>query len=348
MRIAATIVATVLSMVLGTVACTAAPSTTPVSRVAVSGDSLTLDGAPWWPTGLDAYQLATDWSVNRGCGAEVDLDAYFASRPAGSVTRFNAFQQLAVNKFTGRLDFGPLDAVFAAAERHARLVIPVLVGQDGACEDETYKDRDWYRTGWTAQTTGPLSYRDWVATAVSRWGDSQAIAAWEPIGEPEAGVCHDATCGPQLRTCPADAPQVLRDWHDEVGALIRHHDSAHPITAGLLGGDQCGTAGSGYALIADSPYVDFVQYHDYDDSRFLPLRLSQTPKPLVVTELGIHAGSCLPLHERAERIGARLDSYAELGAAGALLWAFVPDPRPDLCTYDIGPDDPVLAIPQMN
>lgn len=120
-------------------------------------------------------------------------------------------------------------------------------------------------------------------------------------------------------------------------------DRVHPITAGLLGGDQRGTAGAGYALVADSPYVDFVRYHDYDDSRFLPLRLSQTPKPLVVTELGINAGSCLPLHVRAERIGARIDSYAELGAAGALLWAFVPDPRPNLCTYDIGPADPVLV-----
>ncbi|WP_068155206.1 beta-mannosidase [Rhodococcus phenolicus] len=348
MRTAATLLATLLSVVLAAAGCAATPSTTPVSRVAVSGNGLTLDGAPWWPTGLDAYQLATRWSVNRGCGAEVDLDAYFASRPAGSVTRFNLFQQLAVNKYTGRLDFGPIDAVFASAERHGGLVIPVLVGQDGACEDERYKDRDWYLTGWTASGSTPLSYRDWVATAVSRWGTSPAIAAWEPIGEPEAGVCHDTQCSLHRRTCPDDSARVLRDWHDTVGALIRSHDPVHPITAGLLGGDQCGTAGPGYAIVADSPFVDFVQYHDYDDSLFLPLRLSQTPKPIVVTELGIHAGSCLSLQERADRIGVRIDSYRELGAAGALLWAFVPDPRPDLCTYDIGPADPVLALPQMN
>ncbi|MCK8675262.1 beta-mannosidase [Rhodococcus sp. HM1] len=348
MRTGAIFLATVLSVVLAVAVCAATSSTTPVSRVGVSGNGLTLDGVPWWPTGLDAYQLATHWSVNRGCGAEVDLDAYFMSRPPGSVTRFNAFQQLAVNKSTGRIDFGPIDAVFAAAERHGSLVIPVLAGQDGACEDERYKDRDWYRSGWTVPGSASLSYRDWVSTAVSRWGASPAIAAWEPIGEPEAGICHDAGCSPQQRSCPDDSAQVLRDWHDAVGALIRTSDPVHPITAGLLGGDQCGTAGPGYALVADSPYVDFVQYHDYDDAAFLPQRLAQTSKPLVVTELGIHAGSCLPLQERADRIGARIDSYAELGAAGALLWAFVPDPRPEQCTYDIGPDDPVLAIPQLN
>ena len=31
--------------------------------------SLTLDGEPWWPVGLNAYQLGTDWRVNAGCGA---------------------------------------------------------------------------------------------------------------------------------------------------------------------------------------------------------------------------------------------------------------------------------------
>ncbi|MGW0183426.1 hypothetical protein [Nocardia sp. NPDC003345] len=41
----------------------------PAGRVTVAGGALRLDGAPWWPAGLDAYQLATDWSINRGCGA---------------------------------------------------------------------------------------------------------------------------------------------------------------------------------------------------------------------------------------------------------------------------------------
>ena len=80
--------------------------------------SLTLDGEPWWPVGLNAYQLGTDWRVNAGCGAQVDLDGYFARLPPHTLTRFNAYSSLAVDEDTGELDFGPLDAVFEAAERH--------------------------------------------------------------------------------------------------------------------------------------------------------------------------------------------------------------------------------------
>ncbi|MGX1596090.1 beta-mannosidase [Dietzia maris] len=314
-------------------------------RATVSAGELHLDGQPWWPTGLNAYQLATDWSINAGCGAMVDLDSYFGSLPDGAVTRFNVFQQLAVNKYTGQLDFAPIDAVFAAAENHGQMVIPVLVGQDGACEDGRYKDRDWYLDGWQQPTAMPLSYRDWVTTAVERWSGSPAIAAWEPIGEPETAECGTDDCHWQFRNCPADSAQVLRDWTDEVGELIRQRDPGRLITAGLLGGDQCGLVADGYKLIADSPYVDVLQYHDYDDGGFLPLRLAQTDKPLMVTELGIAAGSCLSLEERAVRVGQRIDGYREMGAAGAMLWSFVPDPRPTECTYDIGPDDPIRELP---
>ncbi len=126
-RIAAAVVS------FATVAVVTGMFTTPVVadspktvRVGASSSGLTLDGQPWWPTGLNAYQLATDWSVNFGCGAMVDLDAYFSSLPPNSVTRFNAFQALAVNKVSGEMDFGPMDAVFDAAARHNQFTIPVL------------------------------------------------------------------------------------------------------------------------------------------------------------------------------------------------------------------------------
>ncbi|MFC9760502.1 hypothetical protein [Rhodococcus jostii] len=62
----------------------------PVPRVQATASGLTLDGRPWWPAGLNAYQLATDWSVNRGCGAEVDLDSFFGSLREGSLSRSRA------------------------------------------------------------------------------------------------------------------------------------------------------------------------------------------------------------------------------------------------------------------
>lgn len=57
------------------------PEPPPPPRVAVDHRGLTLDAKPWWPAGLNAYQLASDWDVNGGCGAQVDLDAYFSSLP---------------------------------------------------------------------------------------------------------------------------------------------------------------------------------------------------------------------------------------------------------------------------
>ncbi|OOL33041.1 beta-mannosidase, partial [Rhodococcus rhodochrous] len=90
--------------------------------------------------------------------------------------------------------------------------------------------------------------------------------------------------------------------------------------------------------------VDVLQYHDYDEAAWLPVRLGQVTKPILVAELGIEAGSCLPLTERAQRVDVALTGYREAGAAGALLWAFVPDPRTGECTYDIGPGDPVRDV----
>lgn len=317
-------------------------------RVTVERGALHLDGAPWWPTGFDAYQLATKWSVNAGCGAETDLDAYFSSLPPRSLTRFDAFRSLVVDERTGGIDFSPVDDVVAAAERHGQLLIPVLTAQDGACEDEHYKQRSWYESGWRRPGEGGQgSFADWIGTAVDRWSASPSIAAWELAGEPETGVCADAGCAPERRTCPADSADVLRRWTDEAGAIVREHDRGALVTLGLLGGEQCGTAGQGYARVAASPALDVLQYHDYDDAAFLPRRLAETSKPLLVAELGIKAGSCLPLDERAARIGSRIDDYHRLGAAGVLVWNHVPDPRPSECTYDVGPGDPILGLPQM-
>ncbi len=339
------------TLTLATTAACASPAaleeTGSAPRVTLDGGALRLDGTPWWPTGFDAYQLATNWSINAGCGAQTDLDAYFSSLPPRSLTRFDAFRSFAVDKHTGGLDYSPIDAVFAAAERHDQLLIPVLTAQDGACEDGRYKQRSWYTDQWRGADTGAdsgESFSRWVETAVGRWSSSPSIAAWELIGEPETAVCAEDSCALESRTCPADSADVLRTWVDEAGALVRRLDPGRLVTVGLLGGDQCGTAGDGYAKVAESRGIDMVQYHDYDDARFLPGRLAEVEKPLLVAELGIRAGSCLDVAERARRIDARFDDYRRLGAAGALVWNYVPDPRPQECTYDVGPGDPIFDV----
>lgn len=332
----------------------------PGARVTATVDGLKLDGQDWWPTGFNAYQLATNWSVNWGCGAMVDLDDYFESLPPKSLTRFNLFQALAINRFTGAIDFGPMDAVFAAAEANNQMILPVLSPQDGACEDDTFKERSWYVDGWTEHDVTAeralMSFQDWMEVAVDRWKDSPALAAWELVGEPEPSVCTDTACNWWTRQCPTDTAQILRSFYEAAGAELRAIDPRTLITAGLLGGGQCGSGGDDYQYVSESPYVDVVQYHDYgadgvplpgDQWNGLARRIDQAEaagKPLLVAEIGEWAGSCESLDNRAAHIADKIEGQKLAGTAGALLWAFVPDPRPLECSMDIGEGDPLYGV----
>lgn len=173
-----------------------AATTSTTATLGVEGTALTLDGKPWWPIGLNAYQLGTDWSINAGCGAQVDLDTYFSRLPPHSLTRFNAFSSLAVNKYTGMLDFTALDAVVRAAERHGQMLIAVLSSNEGSCEDDTFKEYGWYTDGWdTDRSPGTtLTFAQWLDTAVKRWAASPAVAGWTAVGEPEPSLCTDDGC----------------------------------------------------------------------------------------------------------------------------------------------------------
>ena len=60
-------------------------------------------------TGFNAYQLATDWGTNAGCGGmatTAQIDAFFGSLRPNSLVRFWAFQgTMATNVHTGQLDW---------------------------------------------------------------------------------------------------------------------------------------------------------------------------------------------------------------------------------------------------
>ncbi|GAB0105779.1 hypothetical protein JMUB6875_47610 [Nocardia sp. JMUB6875] len=335
-----------------------APAAAAIVTATPSG--LLLRGKPWWPAGFNGPQLATNYAVNFGCGAEVDLDAFFAKVPEHSLTRFAMFQALAVNKNTGALDFTAADAVFAAAQKHGRLVLPVLAAQSGDCGDEIFKQRQWYVDGWKQDSLVPgravMSFRDWVRTAVNRWRSSPVLAGWELIGEPEPSNCAGSQCDLRLRTCPKDAAQVLRTFMDDAGQLVRELDPGRLIFAGYVGGSQCGTARDAFGFVSSSPNIDVVEYHDYsEDADPLPggpnnglaRRLQQAReigKPLLVGEIGEYAGSCESLDDRRDLMDRRITGQRAAGTAGALIWAYVPDPRPDQCTYDVGPDDPLWQV----
>ncbi|SIR67156.1 beta-mannosidase [Williamsia sterculiae] len=352
-------VTAVLAAFLLVAGCT---STEPTHRptgpaVTTSGTGLLLDGKPWWPTGFDAYQLGTDWSVNAGCGAAVDLDAYFGALPPHSLTRFDAFATFAVDKRTGLLSFGPLDAVFAAAARHRQMVLPVLAAGDGACENTGFRQRDWYADGWRDRPAAAnLTFADWITTAVTRWRDRGVVAGWELVGEPEPAICGDTGCTAENRRCPGDAAEGLRTFYDRAGAVVRELDPHRLIFSGLTGGGQCGTQGEEYRAVAAATNVDVLDYHDYsggtaalpgDVWNGLGRRITQARgvgKPLMVAEIGSNAGSCRTTAERADDTRTKVRGQRRAGTAGALLWAFVPDARPNACSFDVGFGDPLWTV----
>lgn len=351
---------TVLTACAGQAPPDASPTDLPAAaagRTGTSGTSLTLDGRPWWPIGINAYQLGTRWDINAGCGAQVDLDDYFGRLPENSLTRVNVYSSMAVDKATGALDFRALDAVFDAAARHRQLLVAVLTGGEGACESGYFKDHDWYVRGWrTAVPDGvPMSYANWLDTAVRRWGASPALAGWTAVGEPEPSNCTSRECEWESRVCPPDAAAVLREFFDDAGARIRALDPDAVIWTGRAGGGQCGSMGDEYQMVGESPGVDVLEFHAYDDGLALPgdsfnglqRRIDQARavnKPLVVAELGITAGSCLSLPARAAQVSDLVAAQRARGTAGVLFWSFVPDPRNDQCTLDIGPRDPLFAM----
>ena len=85
----------------------AQPLTTPVLAavrlddrgvVTRRGTQLFLHGRPYEFTGINAYELATLWGTNAGCGAQVEtpaLDSFFGSLRPDSMVRFWAFQHFA-------------------------------------------------------------------------------------------------------------------------------------------------------------------------------------------------------------------------------------------------------------
>ncbi|MGU3499595.1 beta-mannosidase [Mycobacterium sp. C31M] len=334
-----------------------APAAPEVPVFGVKGTNLTLDGKPWWPVGINAYQLGTDWTVNAGCGAQVDLDTFFRQLPPHSLTRFNAFSSLATNKETGLLDFGALDAVVRAAERHGQLLIAVLSSNEGSCEGDVFKNYRWYTEGWRTDISpgAPMTFAKWLDTAVARWGNSPALAGWTAVGEPEPSDCTDSACTWQLRQCHVDSAQVLREFYDATGARIHELDPGTTTFSGHAGGSQCGAAREEFQYVSASPGIDVLEYHFYESMDSLPgnpadglaRRVEQAralDKPLLITEIGMEAGSCGSTDDREQVLRGAFTEMRRQGAAGAMFWSYVPDPRHDECTLDIGPTDPLMRL----
>ena len=236
-----------------------------VGAVTVGLLVVTVGASPARPfVGLNAYELATDYGVNNGCGSDIhtSTDAFFASLPTGTVVRFWAMQPFgtasANTQNPGSLTWGPLDNVFATAAKYGDKLIPVLGNQWGDCDGVNEAPgvqlgQAFYSGGYTSNTSeGPLPYWQWVKDIVARYASSPAVYAWEPINEPQ--VC-DVT--------EAQATTDLTSFFTAVGGEIHALAPGSKVESGFLGTGTCGLENGDYQTVGASPGLDILTYHDY-------------------------------------------------------------------------------------
>jgi hypothetical protein len=91
--------------------------------VVLRGTSLYLASKPWQFTGVNAPEAASDYAINGGCGAEVNVLSLFDSLPRNSVVRVNFDQDETidvgpdVSPRSVNRDWRGLDQVVAAADK---------------------------------------------------------------------------------------------------------------------------------------------------------------------------------------------------------------------------------------
>jgi mannan endo-1,4-beta-mannosidase len=344
--------------------------------ITASGQNLEIGGVPTKFTGVNAYELATAWGTNAGCGGmetPAQVASLFSSLAPHSIVRFWAFQgALATDINTHEIDWAPIDELFYLAAEYHVYLLPSITDQGGTCDGGHWQDPAWYNGGYrdvfnTAQNSNgdgldSLSYWAYMQELVSRYENSPALGMWEPISEPEASTCAGAyeplNCGGH-QTCQ-DEPTAAADllsFFDTVGGEIHALDPVHLVEAGFLGSGQCGTAGPDYRKVGASPGIDVLSVHDTygealiggDQWNGLAVRFGQAAmlgKPIITGETGIIAGDvpgCVSLNQRAVQMAAKMEAQFTAGSSAFLVWDWVLDPLGP-CSGNTGSGDPLMNL----
>ncbi len=346
------------------------PARPPSKFLETSGTQLRLLGKPYTFTGINAYNIAGKKGRTAGCGGYIDNpDELFAAIRPNSIVRFWGWQgAMVTNMKTKQPDWSGIDRVLQSAKKHNQRVIISLGDQAGTCDDGIWKNKEWYESGYKEvnNTSGltPLSYWEFVQLFVSRYKNSQTIAMWELINEPETADCVDGYTGRQCYghqrcTDHAAAAKSLRNFFDTVGGRIKEIDPNHLIESGVIGGGQCGADNEYYSYLHESPAIDVASYHDYnapdkempgDQWNGLAMRLKQMKKigkPLIIGEAGILAqdntSECISFTQRKDKLAAKMKAQFEAGIVGYLPWNWSSD-NAGVCNFDIPPEDPLMKV----
>jgi endo-1,4-beta-mannosidase len=192
-----------------------------------------------------------------------------------------------------------------------------------------------------------------VRDVVSRYASNPTIAAWELVNEPDDQNSDG--------TCSSSAGQVMLNFANRVGGMIKSIDPNHLVSLGVGGNGNCGTIEGDYETVMDSPYIDLCSFHDYEGAtnatafnqyNGLNIRIGQCAdldKPIYIGESGIRVTDAAvngDLQARATLLQAKMTAaMAMQGVVGYLPWHF--DDRAngsaiDSFAYD--PGDPALAV----
>ncbi|RKY64029.1 MAG: hypothetical protein DRQ08_08480 [Candidatus Latescibacterota bacterium] len=172
-----------------------------------------------------------------------------------------------------------------------------------------------------------------VKEIAGRFGDEQAIFAWDLSNEPSYWE-------------EPDDPGWAANWTRSLAEAVREVDRNHPVTVGL---DQHNIAGeSRFRIEPVAPYLDFLSIHTYP--KFLPqgesplsfrgtyfpaycIRFCRLGKPVLLEEFGLSTGTF-----SEEDVGAYYEvvmfSALVNGAAGVMSWSWSDEVRTDRCPYD--------------
>jgi len=320
-----------------------------------SGTTLTLGGQPYTFTGLNIYNANSSDNCWYSMGNNDSvLDTSLGQIGAGQrVFRAWFFQKMAT--VSGVRNWDAFDHTLTVAAARGQRVILTLADQWGACEEvptPVYKDETWYGSGYkTIVRSGLVPYRDWVAEVVRRYANSPAIFAWQLMNEAEDAPARDSPCS-------GSAAATLKAWAADIAGLVKSIDRNHLLSIGTSGGGQCGAVFTEYKDLYALQDVDLCEYHDYgspteampgDRWNGLLFRIQQCrelSKPIFVGEIGIQTATAGSLAARAADFAAKLDAQFAAGVSGILLWGWrdAAHGGSSLSDYDIGPNDPVLAV----
>jgi hypothetical protein len=313
-----------------------------------------LNGSQYRFAGVNAYELATLWGANAGCGmmlTDSELDRFFAALPASAMVRMWALQgALATDVQTRGIDWSGIDRVLAAAGRHGIKLLVGLGTQGGTCDDGHWQDPSWYSGGYRLATGNVESYWRYLQDIVGRYASSPVIGMWELVSEEDARISASAPCDEQVATTS------LRSFFDTVGGEVHRLDPVHPVESGAGGTGGCGMHGGDWSYVHASSGIDVGSFHDYGNDwtavtpeiSSLISTAKSLGKPIVAGEAGITAGNqpgCRSLVQRSSLLQAKINGQFSHGSSGFLAWNWVPNAQPNtVCGLDLGAGDPSVAM----